>query len=115
MSDENIQQQMYSLMKESCERDARIETQLTYMDKRLSNQEELLSKMSETLNEQKHLSSVVDQLAITVASNTKRITELEQKEQKVIAGAFKKYAGIFFTVIVTAIATYVVSKLGFGK
>ncbi len=46
--------EILTLSKESSERDARIETQIGYMEKRISSMEDLTSKMSETLNEQKH-------------------------------------------------------------
>lgn len=117
------------LQSESKERDAKIETQLSFLSERMSKTETLLEKMSDILNSQKHLSSVVDTLAIQVGDTKnyvsnlatsiskiqsaatefeKRIVNLENAPAQKTYQTFSKIMWIAIPVFVTAICSGVV-------
>lgn len=111
MTDIETLKEILNLSKESSERDTRIEAQLCYMEKRMSSMEELTAKMSETLNETKHMQTTIDSLSATVIDNTKRIQTLEEKAGKLALKAWQKIAGVFIGVGLTALAAYVINLL----
>lgn len=100
---------MYSMIKSTSEKTAEIGASVSFMNDRLTKTENLIAKMSETLNEQKHLSSVIDSIALKVNENTKRIDSLEKREISFL----KKYGGIFLSALITAAAGFVAVKWGF--
>lgn len=108
MGNENLITDMYTMIKESSEKTARIEASLSFMDSRLDKTELLLSKMSDTLNEQKAIALKVDALQKITSENEKRITALEQRHVSI----FKKYFQVFITALITATAGFVAVKLG---
>lgn len=111
MNDDSLITDMYTMIKDSSEKSARIEATLSFMDTRLNKTEELLSRMNDTLNEQKMIAGKVDALQKSVIDNTRRIDALERKEISFI----KKYAGIFLAALVTAFAGFVAYKFGVTK
>lgn len=108
MDNDNLITDMYTMIKDSSVKTARIEASLSFMDTRLDKTESLLSKMSDTLNEQKVIAGKVDSLQKTLMDNTRRIDALERKNYSLV----KKYAGIFITALVTAAAGFVAVKIG---
>lgn len=101
--------EILTLSKESSERDARIETQLGYMEKRMAQMEELTAKMSQTLNEQKQMQSTLDTLAEKIVDNTKRIQQLEDKAGRMALKAWQKIAGAIIGAGLSAFAIYVIT------
>lgn len=101
--------EILTLSKESSERDARIETQLGYMEKRMAQMEELTAKMSQTLNEQKQMQSTLDSLANKIVDNTKRIQQLEEKAGKMALKAWQKIAGVIIGTALSAFAVYLLT------
>lgn len=67
---EELLNKIYELQVESCERDTKLETTITFMDKRLQTMEELTAKMSETLNQQQLISA-------QVASHARELTDIK--------------------------------------
>lgn len=108
MDNDSLITDMYTMIKDSSVKTARIEASLSFMDTRLDKTESLLSKMSDTLNEQKVIAGKVDSLQKTLMDNTRRIDALERKNYSLA----KKYAGIFITALVTAAAGFVAVKIG---
>lgn len=108
MDNDNLITDMYTMIKDSSVKTARIEASLSFMDTRLDKTESLLSKMSDTLNEQKVIAGKVDSLQKTLMDNTMRIDALERKNYSLA----KKYTGIFITALVTAAAGFVAVKIG---
>lgn len=115
MQDEELLEKIYTLQTESNERDVRLETRLEYLSQRMEKTESLLEKMSDILNEQKHLNSVVDTLALQVgkvaseiSAQEKRIASLEQRPEKAVFSVFNRIIWIVVPMIVAAIVS------GFG-
>lgn len=110
MQNEDLLEKIFQMQSESNERDARLETQLQYLSSRMDKTENLLEKMSDVLNSQKHLSSVVDRLAIQVVecnnkieANEKKIAELENSGAKKLSDNFSKVIWIVIPIIVTGV------------
>lgn len=116
--DNDLLDKIYNLQSESKERDSRLESQMQYLSSRMDKTEELLEKMSEILNSQKYLSSVVDQLAIQVGecrtsieTNSRRITELETAPNKKTAEIVNRIIWITIPIMVGAICSGVIFYL----
>lgn len=108
MEIEELLPDMYTMLKDTSEKTAKIGASVSFMETRLSKTEDLLAKMSDTLNEQKLLSQKIDSIQSKLIENTRRIDALERKNISII----KKYAGIFITALVTAAAGFVAVKIG---
>lgn len=109
MQNEELLEKIFKLQTESCERDARLETQMTEFSKRMDRTEVLLERMGEVLNEHKHLSSVVDALTMQVAEvkdltrkNSDEIRIIKEAPAKTTHETVKKIVWIIIPIFVTA-------------
>lgn len=73
MDTNEVLHEILKLQKESSERDTKIETTLSYFEIRLSKQEEILEKLSNTIDEQKAIITQVEKLEQDVIDNRKAI------------------------------------------
>ena len=110
--DTTLLKEIFALQKESNERDTRIETQLVYMDKRLTKSEELLTQMSEVLTEQRHINKAIEDNQEILKNHETRITSLEQGPAKKTYQIVMKVIGIAGSLIITALVSALLVKLG---
>ena len=79
MDTNEVLHEILQLQKESNERDTKIETTLTYFDIRLSKQEEILERLSNTMNEQRNLQDQVEKIQSEVVDNKKAIKSVSER------------------------------------
>ncbi len=108
MNDDAMVSEMYSMIKSSAEKSARIEATLSFMDTRLEKTETLIAKMSDTLNEQRRIADKVDSLQKRLLENSARLDALENRSVSFI----RKYAQVFLTALVTSAAGFAAVKWG---
>lgn len=108
MEIESLLPDMYTMLKDTSEKTAKIGASVSFMETRLTKTEDLLSKLSDTLNEQKLLTQKIDSLQKSLVDCVKRVDALERKNISII----KKYAQVFITALVTAAAGFVAVKWG---
>lgn len=108
MNDDSMVTEMYSMIKSSAEKSARIEATLSFMDTRLEKTETLIAKMSDTLNEQRRIAEKVDAMQKRMIDDSKRIDALESRSVSIV----KKYAQVFLTALITSAAGFVAVKWG---
>lgn len=113
--------EIYNLQKESSERDTKLETTITYMDKRLQTMEELTSKMSETLNKQQLIQAQVASLATEITDIKTDmclvktdISSLKNAGKEKLYTVLSKIAWIIIPMFIASIYGYLASK-GFFK
>lgn len=119
MDDTRLLEEIYKLSKESTERDTRMETQLEYMEQRMTKQEELLASMSAILSEYKHLNATVEQMDYTekdmaerLRRLVKRVEALERRPEVTVFRAFKYVLSLVISSVVGGVIVYLLSKLG---
>jgi uncharacterized coiled-coil protein SlyX len=119
MDDTRLLEEIYKLSKESTERDTRMETQLEYMEQRMTKQEELLASMSAILSEYKHLNATVEQMDYTekdmaerLRRLVKRVEALERRPEVTVFRAFKYVLSLIISSVVGGVVVYLLSKLG---
>lgn len=119
MDDTRLLEEIYKLSKESTERDTRMETQLEYMEQRMTKQEELLASMSAILSEYKHLNATVEQMDYTekdmaerLRRLVKRVEALERRPEVTVFRAFKYVLSLVISSVVGGVVVYLLSKLG---
>lgn len=99
---------MYTMLKDTSEKTAKIGANLSFMNDRLTKTENLIAKMNETLSDYKMMTIKIDDLQKRMMDNTKRIDTLERREISFL----KKYGGIFLSALITAAAGFVAVKWG---
>lgn len=108
MNDETMITEMYSMIKTSAEKSARIEATVSFMSTRLEKTENLIAKMTDTLNEHRRIAEKVEALQAQLSDSTARLDALEKRSLSVI----KRYVQIFITALVTSAAGFVAMKWG---
>ncbi len=108
MNDEAMITEMYSMIKTSAEKSARIEATVSFMSTRLEKTENLIAKMTDTLNEHRRIADKVDSLQKQLSATNSRLDALEKRSLSII----KRYAQIFITALVTSLAGFVAMKWG---
>ena len=118
MTNVDALKEILTLSKESAEHNARMETQLSYMEKRIAQMEALTAKMSQTLNEQKQIQFTLNALAEKITDNTARIEYLENKfdvfEDKsgsIALKAWKKIGIGIFGAGISVFAAFLVTQI----
>lgn len=118
--------EMLTLQRDNNERNIRIESQLAVMsqgyssmEKRLDKQEEVLSRLSESIMQTKQLSGAIDNINSTLTKQgdvlknlEKRIGKLEQAPAATVYETVKKIFWLAVPVFVTAAAGIVCYKIG---
>lgn len=116
METDKLLEKIYNLQTESCERDARLETQMTEFSKRMDKTESLLERLGDVLTEHKHLSSAVDALNLQIGEikedvkkNSDAIKELKTAPAKTVYESIKKIIWIAVPIFVSAICTAIIA------
>ena len=120
-TNEELINKIYELQVESSERDTKLETAISFMDKRLETMEELTSKMSETLNKQQLIQSQVASLATEITDIKTDmcivktdISSLKNAGKEKLYTILSKIAWIIIPMFIASIYGYLASK-GFFK
>lgn len=119
MTEPQLLQEIYKLSKESTERDTRMETQLEYMEQRMTKQEEVLASMSEVLLEYKHLNATVEQMdynekqmAEQIRSLSKRIENLENRPATTTFKAVKYIVSLIVSSVIGGVSVLLLNSKG---
>lgn len=118
MDTNEVLTELYSLKQELSEKDSRIESKIDIITERTNQQEahlnkidEIISKLTEAVNDQKFIQRTVDQLTNEVNGHSSRLTALENKSGIMALDTWKKILGIIITVIVTSGVNYIIAKI----
>ena len=130
MDNDKMMEMFMQLSKESAERDAKVETRLDEIDRRLSKFEAASEETRKTMEENsQNLGRIEDKLTNDdsriknlfekskgfkdqQALCDERFKALEDRPKNLIWKGFVKFASILFSLIATAVATYLITKAG---
>ena len=112
-TNEELLNKIYELQVESSERDTKLETAITFMDKRLETMEELTAKMSETLNQQQVLTAQVASQAHEINDIKTNICIIKQEVESLKTAGLKKLSQVFSKVVWIIVPMIIASIYGY--
>lgn len=118
MESNEVLTELYNLKQELCNKDSRIESKIDIIAERTNAQEahlnkidDIISKLTEAVNDQKFLQRTVDQLTNEINGHSNRLSALENKAGAMALDTWKKILGIIITVAVTSAVNFLIAKI----